>query len=273
MRALYALAAVLLAGGPLLAQPPDGRAILRGAGVDVPRGGPEAAFDAGMTAPAPVPPGAVSALIVGMGPVAEGPRIRNAYAFAVLAGRSARTVRANELAGASVALLNMMVADSKRTRIAGVRVAGYVFAAPIDGGPEPARPSGLLEAVVLLLNSPDEQEQVAAMEAIGLLRETAAVPMLREIYARQRAGNNRAAAGVALEALTRIGDPQTAALVRELASDPWGDRDDPTGLIVAFARERFLKDGSARRLESAASNKTLGPRARAYLAELGFPLP
>jgi hypothetical protein len=273
MRAPGLCAAVLLVGSTVLAQAPNGRAVLLGAGVDVPRGGPEAAFDAGLTGPAPIPPGAISMLIVGMGPVGDAARIRNAYAFGVLAGRSARPVPPGELAGAGVALLNMIVSEDRSTRIAGSRVAGRVYAKPIDGGPIPVRPRGLLEAVVLLLNATNEREQMAAMEATGLLGETAALPALTDIYTRSRAANKRELAGAALEAIVRIGDPQSASLAAELATDAWGDRDDATGLTVAFARERYLKDGSAKRLQEAAADRRLGPQARAYLAELGLPTP
>ena len=263
---------LLLMGSTLAAQAPNGRAILIGAGVEVPRGGPEAAFDAWLTGPAPIPPGAITQLIVGMGPVGSVPRVRNAYAFGVLAGRSARTVAPGELAGAGIALITMVVSDDRSTRIAGSRVAGRTFAAPIDGGPPPVRPTGLVEAVVTLLNATDEREQAAAMEALGLLRETAALPSLTEFYTRHRA-KNRQMAGTALEALVRIGEPQSAALVKELATDGWGDRKDATGLIAAYARERYLKDGSVKVLQDAAADRTLGPRARAYLAELGLPTP
>lgn len=255
------------------AQPPDANAVLRGAGVAVPRGGAEAAFDAGLTGPSPVPPGAFGLLIVGMGPVGDAARVRSAYAFGVLAGRSGRHVPPGELAGAGIALLQMVVSDSRRSRIAGCRVAGRVFAAPIDGGPPPARPTGLTEALVQRLNQPHAAEQAAAMEALGLLGETAVVPALMDIYERARARNNRSMAGSALEALTRIGDARSTLLVEALATDGWGDRDDDTGLVVAFARARFLKDGSASRLEAAAAHRRLGARARAYLAELGAAVP
>ncbi len=267
------VAVLLLVGGTLLAQAPNGRAILVGAGVEVPRGGPEAAFDAWLTGPPPIPPGAITQLIVGMGPVGNVPRVRNAYAFGVLAGRSARTVAPGELAGAGIALISMVVSDDRSTRVAGSRVAGRVFATPVDGGPMPVRPVGLIEAVVMLLNAKDEREQAASMEAIGLLGETAAVPSLTEIYTRHRAKNNRQMAGAALEALARIGQPQSAPLVKELTTDGWGDRKDATSLVVAYARERFLKDGSVKSLQDAAADRELGPRARAYLAELGLPTP
>lgn len=251
------------------AQAPDGTAILRAAGVDVPRTGAEGAFDAGLSGPSPVPPGAFPTLMVGMGPVGPRARVRNAYAFGVLAGRSARGVPVGELSGAGIALLQMIVADDRPTRIAGTRVAGRVFATPIDGRPAPPRPAGLVEAVLLMLNVQNAAEQGAAMEAIGLLGETAAVPTLTELHRAYRERNNREMAGRALEALVRIGQPQTEALVRTLATDGWGDKDDATGLAVAYARERYLADGSRTRLEAARDHKTLGPTARAYLAELG----
>ena len=48
-----------------------------------------------------------------MGPVGSVPRVRNAYAFGVLAGRSARGVAPGELAGAGVALIPMVVSDDR----------------------------------------------------------------------------------------------------------------------------------------------------------------
>jgi len=273
MRRVVALAlALLVASLPLHAQAPDGNAVLRAAGVAVPRGGAAAAFDAGLTGPEPVPPGAFATLIIGMGPVGNAARVRNAYAFGVLAGRSARHVPRGELAGAGVTLVQMLASDDRNSRVAGCRVAGYVFAAPIDGQSPPMRPAGLLEGIFGLFNTGSKAEQMAAMEAIGLLRETAAVPALAARFSRERARARRMA-GAALEALARIGDPQSAALVRDLATDGWGDRDDAAGLAAAFARARYLKDGSVKRLEEALSDRSLGPRARAYLAELGVPVP
>jgi hypothetical protein len=272
-RLLVGSALLPLLAATLVAQAPDGNAVLRAAGVDVPRGGAEAAFDAGLSPPSPLPPGAFATLIVGMGPVGPRARARNAYAFGVLAGRSGRNVPMGELAGAGVALLQMMADEDRATRIAGTRVAGRVFAAPIDGQPAAPRPSGLEQAALLMVNVPNAEEQAAAMEAIGLLGETAAVPTLTELYRAYRERDNRRMAGAALEALVRIGQPQTEPLVRGLVDDAWGDRNDATGLVVAFARQRFLNDGSRRRLEAAAEDRELGPAARAYLAELGPPVP
>jgi hypothetical protein len=67
--AIAACALVLCLGVDATAQAPDGTAVLRAAGVDVPRAGAEGAFDAWVTAPAPVPPAAFPTLVIGMGPV------------------------------------------------------------------------------------------------------------------------------------------------------------------------------------------------------------
>jgi hypothetical protein len=266
---LVAAALIVTCGGTLDAQAPDGNNILRAAGVEVPRGGAEAAFDEGVAAPTPIPPGAFATLIVGMGPIGPRARARNAYAFGVLAGRSGRNVPPGELAGAGIALSQMIAAEERAVRVAGMRVAARVFAAPIDGRPAAARPQGLEQAVLLMLNTPNQEEQAAAMEASGLLGETAAGATLAELYRAYRDRDNRDMAGRALEALVRIGQPQTEPIARSLVGDAWADKNDRAGLAAAFARERFLNDGSRSRLEAASGDRTLGPIARAYLAELG----
>ena len=64
----------------------------------------------------------------------------------------------------------------------------------------------------------------------------------------------------ALEALVRIGQPQTEPLVRSLVGDAWGEKEDAAGLVVAFARQRFLNDGSRARLEAAEGPQDAGTR-------------
>ena len=110
------------------------------------------------------------------------------------------------------------------------------------------RPDGLAQGLVLLLDAANKDEEFAAMEALGLVRETSIVPTLVERFRRYRERGDRRMATAALEALARIGDPRAAAIAGGLAGDPWGDRDDATGLAWAFARERFLQDGSVARL-------------------------
>jgi hypothetical protein len=271
--AATALVLSVLAASHLSAQAPDGNAMLRAAGIELGRDGAEGAFDSGQTVAPPVPASAFSSLIVGMGPIGPKTRVKNAYAFGVLAGRSGRNVPVGGAAGAGVTLLQMITAEERSVRIAGTRVAGFVFAAPIDGKAPPQRPNGLVEAVVLALNLPNSDEQAAAMEAIGLLGETAAVPTLTELYRAYRERNNRPMAGRALEALARIGHPQAAPLAQALATDGWGDKSDFAGYAAAYARERYLQDGSRSRLDAAKDHKTFGPQVRAYLAELGQPRP
>ena len=93
----------------------------------------------------------------------------------------------------------------------------------------------------MILNQDHEIEQLAAMDAFGLLRETSAVAALTERYYFYREANKRALAGGALEALARIGDPSTFAIVKSLAGDQWAGGNDATALAVAFARERLLE--------------------------------
>jgi hypothetical protein len=271
--AATAIVLSLLAASHVSAQAPDGNAMLRAAGVEVGRDGAEGAFDAGQTVSPPVPGAAFSSLIVGMGPIGPKTRVKNAYAFGVLAGRSGRNVPVGGAAGAGVTLLQMITAEERSVRIAGTRVAGFVFAAPIDGKAAPQRPNGLVEAVLLALNMQNPDEQAAAMEATGLLGETAAVPTLTELYRAYRERNNRPMAGRALEALARIGHPQAAPLAQALATDGWGDKSDFAGFAAAYARERYLQDGSRTRLDAAKDSKTFGAQVRAYLAELGQPRP
>ena len=272
-RAATAFVLSLLAGSHLSAQAPDGNAMLRAAGVEVGRDGAEGAFDSGQTVSPPVPAAAFSSLIVGMGPIGPKTRVKNAYAFGVLAGRSGRNVPVGAAAGVGVTLLQMITAEERSVRIAGTRVAGFVFAAPIDGKAAPQRPNGLVEAVLLALNMQNPDEQAAAIEAAGLLGETAAVPTLAELYRAYRERNNRPMAGRAIEALARIGHPQAAPLAQALATDGWGDKGDFAGYAAAYARERYLQDGSRTRLDAAKGDKTFGPQVRAYLVELGQPRP
>lgn len=267
MRALATAAALASS----LVQAPDGDRVLRGAGVDVPRrGGAQTAFDRWVPAPEPVPPTAFAELLIGMGPVGSSSRIRCTYAFGVLGGRSGRRVPPGPLQGAGIAMIQMMNTDDYRVRVAAARVVGRVFAAPIDGAPAPARPAGLEAALMVLLNEPREDEQVAAIEALGMLRELAAVPVLVQRYQDGRTRNRTEMAAAALLALARIGDPAAEPLVRDLVNDDWGTGGDEIGLAAAYARERFLKDGSAARLKAELDDERLGPTARVFLEELGI---
>jgi hypothetical protein len=159
---------------------------------------------------------------------------------------------------------------NRKARIAGARVAGRVFALPLTVNvPSVPRPAGLVEALFTMLNQPDEREQLAGMDALGLLREPRAVPSLTERYHYYRSAKKRSLAGGALEALARIGDASVVEIVKSLPVDKWSQGNDATALAVAFARERMLRDGSSAILQQALADKNRRMQARWYLSELG----
>lgn len=202
-----------------------------------------------------------------------GDRIAAAFAFGVLAGRSAPDVAPGELTAAGQALLQMMASQDRKNRVVGARVLGRVFAMPFDARAAAAVPQGTIEALYQLWNGDNDTEQLAAMDALGQLRERASLAALAERYNFYRDAKKRALAGGAVEAMARIGDPSSAEFVKRLTADPWSQGKDATALAVAFARERLLKDGSITVLRQAMEDKKRHGQARGYLAELGFPLP
>ena len=243
-------------------------------GVMVKAGSFDAAFDANVAPTVPVTPGSFATPLAVLTTALGNERIDGAYAFGILAGRAGRAASAPELAAAGQSLVMMLGSGDRRSRVAGARVSGRLFAAPFDrSGPQPVVPAGLTDALFALLNEDSEVEQLAAMDAIGLLRDTSAVSSLTERYHIYRDGNKRPLAGGALEALARIGDPSTIEIVRQLAGDRWSQGKDATALAVAFARERLLKDGSLAVIRLAVGEKARGSQARGYLAELGAPVP
>ena len=243
-------------------------------GVQVPGKSLEAAFDAGAVATVPLQPGSLATPLAMLTAATGADRIAAAYAFGILAGRSARTTPPQELAAAGQVLLMMVASDDRRSRIAGARVAGRVFAAPFDPrAVRPQVPAGLTDGLFALMNQSGETEQLAAMDALGLIRETQAVAALTERYRFYREAGKRALAGGALEALARIGDASSSELVRQLVGDKFAEGNDPTMLVVWFARERLLNDGSIAAIREAAAGKRLAAQARGYLEELGPPIP
>lgn len=233
-------------------------------------GGVQAAFDAHVAPTMPVTPGSFATPLAGLTASSGGDRIAAAYAFGILAGRSGRAASAQELAAAGPALVSMIAAEDRRTRIAGARVAGRVFAAPFDrSGIGPVLPPGLVDALFAMLNRDQEVDQLAAMDALGLLRELSAATALTDRYYFYRNDNRRALAGGALEALARIGASASADIVRQAAADTWSEGRDATALAVAFARERLLSDGSIAVIRQALEDRGRRDQARGYLIELG----
>ncbi len=243
-------------------------------GVSLPERGFEGAFDDGEEPILAPTPGSFAAPLAMLATSSGGDLIAAAYAFGILAGRSGTEAAPAELAAAGQALIQMMVSEDRKARIAGARVAGRVFAVPFAGaGAATVRPQGLADALFALLNRSNETEQLAAMDALGLVREPNAVPALSERYYFYREAKKRSLAGGALEALARIGDPSSTDVVKVLAADSWAEGKDATALAVAFARQRLLKDGSIAVIQQALDDKSRRAQARGYLAELAAPVP
>lgn len=267
--ASLALACCVIGVAPAIAQTKLVEVMSRH-GVDVKRGAFDTAFDGFVTPSVPVTPGSFAAPLALLTSATGSDRVDGAYAFGILAGRGGRGASPEELNAAGQALIVMMQSEDRRTRVAGARVAGRIFAAPFDkSGIGSLAPAGTAEALFALLNQDNEIEQLAAMDALGLMRETSAVVALNERYQFHREQNERALAGGALEALARIGDPSTVALVKQLTTDRWSDGRDATALAVAFARERLLRDGSIAIIQQALTEKSRRNQARGYLSELG----
>jgi hypothetical protein len=248
--------------------------LVRRHGVDVKGGSLDAAFDSNAAPTVPVTPGSFASPLALLASGDGNDRIAAAYAFGILAGRSGRASSPQELAAAGQVLIAMLGAHDRGSRIAAARVAGRVFAAPYDrSGTRPAVPAGMIDGIFALLNQDREIDQLAAMDALGLLREPSAVASLTDRYYFYREANKRTLAGGALEALARIGDPSTAQIINLLVVDKWSEGKDPTALAVAFARERMLKDGSIAVIQQALDDKSRRDQARGYLAELGAPVP
>ncbi len=242
-------------------------------GVHLPGGSFERAFDEGMRPSTPVNPGSFATPLAVLTSATGGARIDAAFAFAILAGRSGLAASPQELAAAGQVLARMIASEDRRSRIAGARVAGRVYAVPFDATPGVVTTTGLAEALFGLFNSSHDVELLAAMDALGLTRQASAVASLTERYQFYRQANKRALAGGALEALARIGDPSSQAIAQALTADKWGEGRDSTALAVAFARERLLKDGSIARIREAADDRSRRAQALGYLAELGFAVP
>jgi hypothetical protein len=240
-------------------------------GVQLPGGSFERGFDEGMAPSTPVTPGSFAMPLAMMTSAAGNDRIAAAFAFGILAGRAGRAASPQERAAAGLALVEMIGSANRRARIAGARVAGRVFAVPFDARVAMPLPPGLVEAMFALWNRDQETEQLAAMDALGLMRQVAAVTALTERYYFYRDANRRALAGGALEALARIGDQSTQQIVSAAAKEKWSEGSDATALVVAFARERMLQDGSVAIIRRALDDRSRRLQALGYLAELGVP--
>jgi hypothetical protein len=267
------LVGLLAAATPAAAQQMLVDTLLRH-GVALPDTGFEGAFDEERAPAAALAPGALATPLALLAAGSPKEQIAAAYTFGILAGRSPQGVTGEELGLAARQLIQMIGASDRRARIAGARVAGRVFTVPFDRAADQAvRPIGLVEALFTLLNRPDEYDQLAAMDALGRVRAATAVQALTERFRFYRQAGRRALAGGALEALARIGDPSSVALVTPLGADRWAEGRDRTALAVAFARERLLRDGSRAAIQQALTDRARRLQARSYLIELGLLAP
>lgn len=242
-------------------------------GVHLPDGNFERGFDEGMAPTTAVTPGSFATPLGMMTSSTGNDRIAAAFTFGILAGRAGRAASQPELNAAGVALVQMIGASDRRSRIAGARVAGRIFTVPFDARVFTPVPAGLVDALYALLNRDTELEQLAAMDALGFMRQVTAVTSLTERYYFYRESRKRALAGGALEALTRIGDASTIDLVKMLTTDKFAEGRDATALAVAFARERMLRDGSVAILRQALDDPARRAQALGYLSELGISTP
>lgn len=193
-----------------------------------------------------------------------------AYAFGILASNWSGfppAVPNGEVAAGVSAMLELLSSSDRRARVAAARVLGRVLRVHRDlpAGPYP---DGVLDGLFGLMNADSEIEQLAAMDALGLIRATPAVASLTERYWYYRSMKQRALAGGALEALVRIGDPSTIAIVKQLANDRWAEGKDATALVAAYARARFLDDRSAGIVFEQARNDNRRKQASRYSQEL-----
>ena len=272
-RAASLALAIWVAGVTAYTQSPLNE-LLQRHGVQLKDGGYEAAFDAHVAPTVPVTPGSFATPLALLTSASGSEQIAAAYAFGILGGPSGRAASEPELTAAGHALVAMIGSEDRKSRIAGARVAGRLFQAPFDrSGERTAVPLGMVDGLFALLNHDDQTEQLAGMDGLGLLREINAVASLTERYHYYRDGSMRVLAGGALEALARIGDPSTTAIVKQLVGDNWAGGKDSTALAVVYARERMLSDGSIALIRLALEDKARRNQARGYLIELGAPAP
>jgi hypothetical protein len=248
--------------------------VMRRHGLDVKAGAFDVAFDGYASPTVPVTPGSFATPLAVLTSTTGKDQIDGAYAFGILAGPRGRACDPQEAAAAGRSLAEMIASNDRRSRVAGARVAGRLFSQPI--GPDTLwnnAPPAIRDGLFAMLNRDSEIDQLAAMDALGLIGERDALTSLGERYGYYRQRNKRALAGGALEALARIGDPSTALILYQLAGDRWADGKDATALAVAFARERLLRDGSIAIIQQALNDKSRRAQARGYLLELGAPVP
>jgi len=232
--------------------------------------GAQGAFEAGVVPSAPVPPAVFEPLARALGDVNPGVRVNAAYAIGVLAAANAAVIPAATAPLLASGLGTMLISPDAAVRIAGARAAGRAFRAPtvVSIAKIAGIDQTLSNGLIGLMNQATVEEQSAAMQALGLIRDGRGLQSLADRFTFYRAEGPRELALVALEAIARLAHPASEDLVRRLAADSWANHDDDTALTVAFARERHLHDGSIAQIQAAARKSRTRARAEGYLTEL-----
>ncbi len=232
--------------------------------------GAQGAFEAGAVPSVAVPPGVFEPLAGALGDLNPAVRRNAAYAISVLAAANAAVIPAETIPLLASGLGAMLTSPDLAVRIAGARAAGRAFRAPtvVSIATIPGVDQTLSNGLIALMNQPGAEDQSAAMQALGLIRDVRGLQALADRFAFYRAEGPRELALVALEAIARIAHPLSEDLVRRIATDSWANRDEDTALTVAFARERLLHDGSKAYVQAAAGKSRTRARAEGYLIEL-----
>jgi len=219
----------------------------------------------------------------------DDPRVRGAAAAAlgVLGGSQAI---GDELRGALVNdfVYGMQQPDAP-TRAAIARTAGVLFAMPDPG--EPPAPIG--DALIATMNDPDERVRIAAMDALGWLRERRAAQALADravfyrkgdealaalhalsrvaqarwgdVFRARLAAPDRAVRVVAIEGLGRMGDRESVSDINRMLQR----ESDPAVLLAgAFAFYRLGEPGNLDRIIAGLTMPDTVRQARAYVTEL-----
>ena len=212
------------------------------------------------------------------------------YAFGTLGWSPSGAARRELLqrSGADVAAL--LGAPDPAMRYAAARVIGRLFARrpqddPIEGTVD--------DGVITALNDNDRTVKTAVMAALGAMRSERAVQALTDLFAFYNKGDVAEAAldalahiaysgsaplftaqlagagsstmrAIAIDGLTRIGDPARLAEIRAAADR---DHSDAVTLAAAFA-SAVLESGPIERIVDAVTKSRMRDRARGYIGEL-----
>lgn len=176
----------------------------------------EASFSAGRTAlgPQPVPAAVLDAV---RGAIRDdNPRVglEALYAFGTLAAGATGADRRAMLRAAGPEIAALVGALNPAVRFGAVRVMGRLFARR-TGDEEIDHTVG--DAVIVALNDADRTVRSAATAALGAMRYDRAVAALGERFAHYAKGDEAAAA---LDAIARIANPATAALLSAQLASP-----------------------------------------------------